>query len=443
MHRRRVLGSGEHALGVEPDPEPGHVPRLILVADGVERLVPGRQDFPGGRVEVAADRLVPDRQLVTVVLDGGGVGPPDLVVGGGQHPAQLGAGDGAADGEVDVRGEAPLGFDGGEVLHVVAEVAAQVLDEPVEQRGEGQRVPGRPVIVVGGRVGGCAVLADPAVGRAGQGDEQGGAEGLAVRRGVGLAHRARADLAAGQVRGVLAAPGRAVPPRRAVRGDLPAHARLGDLLVQLGDELVQVGGVLPGARRPGRGAAGLRRASRPTTAGRRWPGPGSMSGSSSRCQPSRHCAARSVLARSAQDGQTCARVCPHGTSTVSTSPVSRLVRRSWIGRMQAPCSTARSLTTSRASGIAIRCARVVLTVAFGHWSPPSGSSPVQVSAQPHRRHSAHSRGGAVVVQDQAGGADRARLIGPPRGDGGHAATSGHSTAIRDAPVGQGADVRSR
>ena len=27
----RVLRSGEHALGVEPDPEPGHVPRLILV----------------------------------------------------------------------------------------------------------------------------------------------------------------------------------------------------------------------------------------------------------------------------------------------------------------------------------------------------------------------------------------------------------------------------
>ena len=143
---------------------------------------PGRGSPPVG--------LVPDGQLVAVVLDGAGVGPPDLVVGGGQDPAQLGAGDGAAHGDVDVRGEAPLGFDGGEVLHVVAEVAAQVLDEPVEQRGEGQRVPGGPVIVVGGRVGGCAVLADPAVGRAGQRDEQGRAEGLAVRRGVGLADRA-------------------------------------------------------------------------------------------------------------------------------------------------------------------------------------------------------------------------------------------------------------
>ena len=93
----------------------------------------------------------------------GGVGPPDLVVGGGEHPAQLGAGDGAADGEVDVRGQAALGFDSGEVLHVVAEVAAQVLNEPVEQRGERQCVPRGPVIVVGAGVGGCSVLVDPTV----------------------------------------------------------------------------------------------------------------------------------------------------------------------------------------------------------------------------------------------------------------------------------------
>ena len=38
-------------------------------ADGIERLIPGRQHFPGGRVEVAADPLVPYRQLVPVVLD--------------------------------------------------------------------------------------------------------------------------------------------------------------------------------------------------------------------------------------------------------------------------------------------------------------------------------------------------------------------------------------
>jgi tetratricopeptide (TPR) repeat protein len=31
-----VAGSGEHALGVEPGTEPGHVPRFVLVSDGVE-----------------------------------------------------------------------------------------------------------------------------------------------------------------------------------------------------------------------------------------------------------------------------------------------------------------------------------------------------------------------------------------------------------------------
>ena len=104
-------------------------------------------------------------------------------------------------------------------------------------------------------------------------------------------------------------------------------------------------------------------------------GSGVKSGSSSRCQPSRHCAARKALARSAQAGQTCARVCPHGTRTCVVSPVSRLVRRSWTGRMQAPCSTARSLTTCGASGMVIRSARVVLAAgAAGSVtrSPPQG-----------------------------------------------------------------------
>ena len=48
----RVLGPGQHALGVEPLPEPGHMQRLVLVPDGVKGLVPRRQDFAGGRVEV-------------------------------------------------------------------------------------------------------------------------------------------------------------------------------------------------------------------------------------------------------------------------------------------------------------------------------------------------------------------------------------------------------
>jgi hypothetical protein len=54
------------------------------------------------------------------------------VVGGGQDAAQFGARDGAAHGQVDVGCQPPLRFDSGEVLDVVAEEAAQVLDEPVE-----------------------------------------------------------------------------------------------------------------------------------------------------------------------------------------------------------------------------------------------------------------------------------------------------------------------
>ena len=133
--------------------------------------------------------------------------PTSLVVGGGPDLAQFGAGDGAADGDVDVRDEASLGFDGGDVLEVVADQAAQVLDEPVEQRGEVQRVPGGPGVVVGAGVGRGPVAGHLAVGRAGQRDEQRRPEKPAVRGGVGFADHAVTDLAAGKRRGIVPAPG--------------------------------------------------------------------------------------------------------------------------------------------------------------------------------------------------------------------------------------------
>src|SRR5262249_31728935 len=105
-----------------------------------------------------------------------------------------------------------LGLDGGEVLDVVAEDAAQVLDEPVEQRSEVQRIPRGPLVVVAVWVDGCAVLADLAVARAGERDEHRRAEHLAVRRSVGLADRMRANLPLRQVRGVLTAPSRPLTP---------------------------------------------------------------------------------------------------------------------------------------------------------------------------------------------------------------------------------------
>ena len=72
MQRAASFEPGEHALGVEPFAEPGHVVRLV--AELVERLVPGSQDFPGGRVQVVPGVLVPHGQLVpsylTVLVSG-------------------------------------------------------------------------------------------------------------------------------------------------------------------------------------------------------------------------------------------------------------------------------------------------------------------------------------------------------------------------------------
>ena len=140
-------------------------------------------------------------------------------------------------------------------------------------------------------------------------------------------------------------------------------------------------------------------------------GSGSMTGSRSRCQPSRHCAARRIRARSAQDGHTDARVCPHGIRTCSTWPVSISVRRSCTGRRQAPCSAARSLTTCRASG---------MRHPLGPRRPPRGHQltvrevggvegpgvAAQAAFGPQHR-------AAGVDQDQAGAADRAGFVGAP------------------------------
>jgi hypothetical protein len=70
--------------------------------------------------------------MVAIEADCLGGQPPYLVVGGGEYLAELGAGDGTADRDVDVGSETALWLDGGEVLDVIAAEPAQVLDEPVE-----------------------------------------------------------------------------------------------------------------------------------------------------------------------------------------------------------------------------------------------------------------------------------------------------------------------
>ena len=220
--------------------------RFAVLVEGVEGLVPGGEYFAGGGVEVVATGLVPDRQPTVVVFDLGGGWPPDLVVGRGEHLAQFGAGDRAPDRYMDMRGKAPLGFDGGEVLDVIPGYAAQVLNEPVEQGGEADGIAGGPLVVVGGRVGRGAVTLDAAIARAGEGEEHRGPECGPVRRGVSLADRGRVDLPPGQVGGVLAAPGGPVTPCGLGGHHLAAHTGAGDFLVQVGIQLIQLSRVLPG-----------------------------------------------------------------------------------------------------------------------------------------------------------------------------------------------------
>jgi hypothetical protein len=145
-------------------------------------------------------------------------------------------------------GRGVVGFDGGEVLGVVAEVAAEVLDEPVEQRREVNSVPGSALVVVASRVYGSAVVANLAVGVACEGHEHGGPVGLAVRGRVDPAGGTGADLAAGQVGGVLAAAGGPVAAGAVFAAwvGFAADACGGEVAVELGEQLVQLAGVLAG-----------------------------------------------------------------------------------------------------------------------------------------------------------------------------------------------------
>src|SRR5262249_50702867 len=85
--------------------EPGHVPQVAVIGDGVEGVIPIGQQLSGLRVEVASAVLVPNRQVVTLEPHGVCRGPPHLVVGGGDDLPQPGPRDGAADSDVHMRCE--------------------------------------------------------------------------------------------------------------------------------------------------------------------------------------------------------------------------------------------------------------------------------------------------------------------------------------------------
>ena len=167
---------------------------------------------PVSRVDVVV--AVPHREAVRVDVDGLVVGrPPHLHVGGLDDLAEGGPGDGAADRGVQMRGEPFLGFDGGEVLHLVAGGAAQVLPEPVDQLREVQRIQRRPPIVIAARDRrGAGAGDDRPVGRQGQGEEHRRPIRRAVGGGERLPDRPVLLRHPRQIRGVLAAPGRPHPP---------------------------------------------------------------------------------------------------------------------------------------------------------------------------------------------------------------------------------------
>jgi hypothetical protein len=229
-----------------------------------------------------------------------------------------------------------------------------------------------------------------------------------------------------------------MPPGRTIRSDLAADARVGDFLVQLADEPVQIGGVPPGRRGvvaelpslgtlldppslvlggrvgfdlgfvlevPALPALGRPQALGPLRAGRADAGEGVPAGDEYRV----------------------------GFAGVEVGAAEL------DGADAGTVLDGRSRTTWRASGIAIRCARVVLAVlalsVTGHpRTRMIGIASIWVGAVPGARPAAQAAliprcRAAAFEQDQPGGADRARLISPPGGDGGHAASSQFGQAL--------------
>ena len=152
-------------------------------------------------------------------------------------------------------------------------------------------------------------------------------------------------------------------------------------------------------------------------------GSGSVTGSCSRCQPSRHCAARSVRARSAHDGQTdgegvparhqhlfYARRCRGWCGAAAPAGCRRRARRPGRGRLHGPAAWPAAPPASSWSW---------LSSVTGHLRRLVAGPGVAVAAQA----ALGGHGLAVVQDDQAGAADRARLIGPPGRRRGHAGTS--------------------
>jgi hypothetical protein len=149
---------------------------------------------------------------------------------------------------VEVGGAALLGFDGAEVLHLPPDAAPSVLPEPVHQRREVDGVAGGPPVVIGVGVYRRPVTINLPVGVQGEGEEGGGPVVPSEHPPEG----AVLDGSAGQVRGVLAAPGGALDRLgwRVQRGKPAPHPGRPEFGVQHGHrvgDLLTGGLITPGA----------------------------------------------------------------------------------------------------------------------------------------------------------------------------------------------------
>ncbi|OLM08275.1 hypothetical protein Ae505Ps2_6254 [Pseudonocardia sp. Ae505_Ps2] len=231
------FGAAEDSLDVDLRPE-HHRVRRSREGVGVGRLVPGGQRLAGVRVDERLVVVVPAGEPVPAVDEFVVGGPPDLVVGRGGDRSEFGAGDGAADGGVEVGCSAFLGFDGAEVLHVPTHTAPRVLPEPVEQFREVDRIPRRPAVVVGVGVEGGAVAVDAAVGVEGEGEERGGP----VLPAEDPAHGAVLHRAAWEVGCVLASAGGAAHGLgcRVERGEAAPDTESAEFGVDVLDDLADL-----------------------------------------------------------------------------------------------------------------------------------------------------------------------------------------------------------
>jgi hypothetical protein len=150
------------------------------------------------------------------------------------------------------RGESALRLDAAEVLHVASGRPAKVLPEPVEQRREVHCVPRRAPVVVAVRINRRAVVPNSAVAVEGQREERRGLEHATVPALERSSDRRWRHLEPRQVRRVLPAARRPLPPHglrsvlgRADRVEMAPHPRLGDRLVQFDERRVKFGDLIP------------------------------------------------------------------------------------------------------------------------------------------------------------------------------------------------------